>query len=139
MADNRRYRKNRYNSNRKKENSLPREPHPQFENCVKLEMAVEEKLSEETLVRAVGICWNKYAWFEERESSFEEGSPEYIDCCESTDSWFSEYNKMTEKLKTFLGLTSENVFALPELTALMNKYGFEDVEGVWRKCSNSAR
>ena len=138
MSDYRRYRGKRPNNKKPNaENAANKAntqaPHPQYENATVLEMAVEKKLTEETLVRAVGISWNKYAWFAEREASLQEGSPEYIACCDNTDSWENEYLKMTERLKAFIGLDGNSPFALPELTILMNKYGFEDIDGTWRK------
>jgi hypothetical protein len=137
MAD---YRRNRRRPNNKKpggdnsaRNPKDQAPHPQYENATVLDMAVERKMTEETLVRAVGIAWNKYAWYAEKESTMQEGTPEYSACCEETDSWSNEYFKMMEKLKAFVGIDSNSTFALPELTILMEKYGFEDIEGTWRK------
>lgn len=136
MADNRRNRHYRPR-NGKKPGSGPakesRPPHPQYENCAVLEKALSESLSEESLVRAVGVCWNKYAWYAEREAALDAESPELAECCENSDAWSDEYFKLMEKLKSFIGLGTDATFALPELTVLMNRYGFEDVDGTWRK------
>ena len=144
MSDNRHNNGKRYYHNKKKNNGTPvasdsnRAPHPQFSTCIELEKAIEGKMTEENLVRAVGIAWNKYAWYEEEEEKCEDDSEKYRLACEQTDSWCDEYQKLTEKLKAFLGYANDSTFALPELTALMEKYGFEDTNGIWQRKKQSS-
>lgn len=135
MSDNRRYRKpyyrhNKPNGEKKQDNSAP---HGQFSTCIELEKALEEKLNEENIVKAVAISWNKYAWYEEAESKLTAEDEKYREACENTDAWGDEYNKMVLKLKEFVGLDNDSVFALPEISALMEKYGFTDTDGTWQK------
>ena len=108
-------------------------PHPQFKTSAELEKAVEANMSVKSLVRAVGISWNKYAWYAEKESGTDPSDESYGEICENTDIWNSEYYKMMEKLKFALGLDNDAVFALPELTAVMNDHGFKDEDGLWKK------
>ena len=134
MADNKKNRGRRpYYGKGKKTNSNDNPPYPQYETCIALEKAVEDNMSEETLVRAVAISWNKYAWYGEKESKLEEKDENYTIICENADAWFEEYGKISDKLKTFLGYQADATFALPEITAEMNKYNYSDDDGIWRK------
>ena len=107
-------------------------PHPQVQTVPELEKAVSENLSEETLVKAIGIAWNKYCWYEEREAKVQSDEAQYSETCEQTDSWCECYYHMIEKLKSYLHMDPDAVFALPELSAYMGKYNLEDIDGVWR-------
>lgn len=135
MADKRYYKGRRpyYHKNKSKTNENPNEaPHQLVQTVPELEKAVSENLSEETLVKAIGIAWNKYCWYEENESKCEGDSEKYTAACEDTDSWCEMYYRLIEKLKAFLKIDTDTTFALPELTILMDKYGLEDVEGLWK-------
>ena len=111
---------------------VPQAPHPQFGTVIELEKALEAKFNEENLAKAVGICWNKYAWYEEHEDP-SAGDELYRQTCEQTDSWCEAYYRTVDKLKTFLGYDADTAFALPEIAAVMDRNGFEDKDGVWQR------
>ena len=138
MSDNRKkgYRPYYKKNNSKAAKNTDTEPHPVFENRTKLEMAVEAKPTEENIVTALAIAWNKYAWFEEQEEKNLADETKYREICEKTDEWCEEHSRMLEKLKTTLGFDSDVTFALPEITYVMNRNGFEDVNGYWQKKKN---
>ena len=127
------YRNRRRPSSGKPQNGGKGEPHPNFDSCAKLEMTVEEKNTEYAIASAAGVAWNKYAWFGEKEAAMEPGAPEYEEVCEKTDEWFAEFNKLLLRLKTALGFAVDATFALPELEEVMNRNGYENVNGIWKK------
>ena len=125
------YRKRNSYRGPKVQEKVERAPHPQFATVAQLEKALEENLSEKNLVRSIAIAWNKYAWYDENEEKCASDEIKYADACINTDIWCECYYRLIEKLKSFLGIDSDTVFALPELTVYMNKFGFEDTEGLW--------
>lgn len=141
MGDNRYYRNHRNHGNKSNKGNRPNKntddclteaPHPQIQTIAELEKALSENITEKTLVSSTAIAWNKFAWFAENESKFEGDIDKYSDACNLTDSWNECYYRLIEKLKAFENVPADATFALPEITALMNKYGFEDIEGYWK-------
>ena len=117
----------------KKQETGPSAPHPQFPTVAVLEKALADNPTEEAYVHAVGIAWNKYAFYEEAEDTIENDLDKLSEACDVTDTWCECYYRLVEKLKSMTGMDPDSTFALPELSALMDKYGFEDVNGLWQR------
>ena len=101
-----------------------------------------DKHTYKDLADAYAITCNKFAWVEDNEYDYEEGTPEHKTACAITDEWgnlMDEYKNRIFEIITNEGVTIPKTGQIEVLKPFMARFGYINGNGRWIKMISKAR